>query len=120
MLKIQSLNASVGDKSIIKSLNLSIQPGEVHAIMGPNGSGKSTLSNVITGHPDYQVTAGDIHYDGEDLLEMEIPARSIWQKLWKIGPISHLIGWIKNCLISLRRKKLRKLKSFLKLRTQLY
>jgi Fe-S cluster assembly ATP-binding protein len=76
MLKIQSLNASVGDKSIIKSLNLSIQPGEVHAIMGPNGSGKSTLSNVITGHPDYQVTAGHIHYQGEDILEMTPDVRA--------------------------------------------
>lgn len=76
MLKIQSLNASVGDKSIIKSLNLSIQPGEVHAIMGPNGSGKSTLSNVITGHPDYQVTAGQIHYQGEDILGMTPDVRA--------------------------------------------
>ena len=71
MLNIKSLDASiVGGKQIIKGFNLDIKPGEIHAIMGPNGSGKSTLSNIITGHPEYEVNAGSITYLGENLLEM--------------------------------------------------
>ncbi|WP_068595384.1 Fe-S cluster assembly ATPase SufC [Vaginella massiliensis] len=72
MLEIKNLHAKIeaGDKEIIKGLNLQINPGEVHAIMGPNGSGKSTLSSVIAGKEDYEVTAGDILFEGEDMREL--------------------------------------------------
>jgi Fe-S cluster assembly ATP-binding protein len=70
MLKIQNLHARVEDKEILKGLDLTINPGEVHAIMGPNGSGKSTLAAVITGRDGYEVTAGSVELDGKDILEM--------------------------------------------------
>jgi Fe-S cluster assembly ATP-binding protein len=75
-LEIRNLHASVEDKPILQGVNLTVKQGEVHALMGPNGSGKSTLSNVILGHPAYQVTAGQILFDGEDLLELEPDERS--------------------------------------------
>lgn len=77
MLTIQNLHASVEDKSILKGLNLQVNPGEVHAIMGPNGSGKSTLANIIAGRDDYEVTEGDIIFDGESILEMEVDERAL-------------------------------------------
>jgi Fe-S cluster assembly ATP-binding protein len=77
MLKISNLNAGIGDKLILKGLNLEINPGEVHAIMGPNGSGKSTLSNVIAGKEEYEVFSGEIQFKGEDLFEMEVHERSL-------------------------------------------
>jgi len=70
MLEIKNLHAKVGDKEILKGLNLTIQTGEVHAIMGPNGCGKSTLSSVIVGHPSYTVTEGEILFKGKNLLKM--------------------------------------------------
>ena len=70
MLEIKNLHAQVGDKEILKGLNLTIQTGEVHAIMGPNGCGKSTLASVIAGHPSYTVTEGEILFKGKDLLKM--------------------------------------------------
>lgn len=70
MLKITNLHASVEDKAILKGLNLNVGPGEIHAIMGPNGSGKSTLANVISGKNGYEVTQGDIEFDGQSILEM--------------------------------------------------
>ena len=70
-LKIENLQASIEDKSILRGLSLEIPKGEVHAIMGPNGSGKSTLAKVLAGHPDYQVTAGSATLDGQNLLELE-------------------------------------------------
>ena len=66
---IQELRVSIGDKEIIKGLSLEFSKGEVHAVMGPNGSGKSTLAKVMAGHPDYQVTGGDILMDGVSILE---------------------------------------------------
>jgi Fe-S cluster assembly ATP-binding protein len=75
-LEIRNLHASVEDKPILRGVNLTVKQGEVHALMGPNGSGKSTLSNVILGHPAYQVTAGQIIFDGADLLELEPDERS--------------------------------------------
>ena len=76
MLEIKALRATVGDKEILKGITLSVKSGEVHAVMGPNGSGKSTLAQVLAGHPAYQVTAGTVTYEGEDLLEMDAEVRA--------------------------------------------
>lgn len=70
MLKINNLHASIDNKSILKGLNLNVKAGEVHAIMGPNGAGKSTMANIIAGKEDYEVTAGSIELDGEDISEL--------------------------------------------------
>ncbi len=76
MLEIHDLHVTVDDKPILKGLNLTIQAGEVHAIMGPNGSGKSTLSNVLAGREDYEITSGTIKYKGHDLAELSIEERA--------------------------------------------
>jgi len=76
MLDIKDLHATVGDKEILKGISLTVNPGEVHAVMGPNGSGKSTLAQVLAGHPAYEVTAGTVTYDGEDLLAMDPEVRA--------------------------------------------
>jgi Fe-S cluster assembly ATP-binding protein len=77
MLKIKNLHAQIEDGAeILKGINLEIKPGEVHAIMGPNGSGKSTLSSVIAGKEDYEITEGEIDFEGENLLEMEADERA--------------------------------------------
>ncbi len=69
LLVIEDLHASAGDVEIIKGMNLTIERGQIHALMGPNGSGKSTLSYVLMGHPSYEVTSGKIYYKGEDITE---------------------------------------------------
>jgi Fe-S cluster assembly ATP-binding protein len=76
MLSIENLHVSVGDKPILKGLNLQINAGEVHAIMGPNGAGKSTLSHVLSGKSGYTVTAGTVTYQGKDLLDLEPDERA--------------------------------------------
>jgi Fe-S cluster assembly ATP-binding protein len=76
MLTIKDLTVKIEDKTILRGLNLTINPGEVHAIMGPNGSGKSTLANVIAGREEYEVVGGQILFNGEDLLEMEVEERA--------------------------------------------
>ena len=76
VLKINELKASVEDKEILKGVNLEIKGGEIHAIMGPNGTGKSTLSQVVMGHPKYEVLGGEVTMDGEDVLEMEVDERA--------------------------------------------
>lgn len=76
MLKIKDLCASVEEKAILRSLNLEIKPGEIHAIMGPNGAGKSTLGNVLAGRPGYEVTSGSVEFKGQDLLEMDPEVRA--------------------------------------------
>lgn len=75
-LEIKDLQARIEDKEILKGINLTIKTGEMHAIMGPNGSGKSTLSNVIMGHPAYEVTGGSITLDGRDVLAMPTHERA--------------------------------------------
>ena len=76
LLEIKSLHASVDDKAILNGLDLTIGSGEVHAIMGPNGSGKSTLSYALSGREGYEVTDGEVLFDGKDLLEMEADERA--------------------------------------------
>lgn len=76
LLEVRQLRASVNGVPILKGVDLTVRAGEVHAIMGPNGSGKSTLSKVLAGHEDYTVTGGEVLMDGQNLLEMEVDARS--------------------------------------------
>ena len=76
MLKIENLQASVDNKSILKGLNLNVKPGEVHAIMGPNGAGKSTLANIIAGKEEYDVTNGTMELNGEDISELSPEERA--------------------------------------------
>jgi Fe-S cluster assembly ATP-binding protein len=75
-LTIENLRVMIADQEIVRGLSLAVPRGEVHAIMGPNGSGKSTLAKVLAGHPDYQVTAGSVTMDGENLLELEPDERA--------------------------------------------
>ena len=75
-LEIKNLHVSIEDKEILKGVNLTINTGEIHAVMGPNGTGKSTLSAAIMGHPSYEVTEGEILLDGENVLEMEVDERA--------------------------------------------
>ena len=75
-LVIQDLHVSIGDKPVVKGLSLSVNQGEVHAIMGPNGTGKSTLAKAIAGHPEYTITSGDVLLDGRSVLPMEPDERA--------------------------------------------
>ena len=76
MLEIRNLHARVEEKEILKGVNLTIGDGEIHALMGTNGAGKSTLSNVIVGNPRYEVTEGEIIFNGQNLLEMTADERA--------------------------------------------
>lgn len=76
MLKVENLHASVGDKEILKGINLTVKAGEVHAIMGPNGSGKSTLASVLAGNEKFTVTEGKVEFLGKDMLSLSIEERS--------------------------------------------
>ena len=70
MLEVKNLHASINGKEILKGINLTVKAGEVHAIMGPNGSGKSTLSSVLVGNPAFEVTEGEVTFNGKDLLAL--------------------------------------------------
>ncbi len=76
MLDIKNLRASIGEKEILKGIDLTVNAGEIHAVMGPNGSGKSTLAQVLAGHPGYEVTEGEVTYDGRNLFEMDPEVRA--------------------------------------------
>jgi Fe-S cluster assembly ATP-binding protein len=76
LLELKNLHVSVDGNEILKGIDLTVNPGEVHAIMGPNGSGKSTLASVLAGREEYEVTAGEIHYAGQDLLELDAETRA--------------------------------------------
>lgn len=108
MLKIQNLQAEVEGKSILKGLNLEVKPGEVHAIMGPNGSGKSTLANVLSGRDGYEVTGGDMLYQGQSLNELAPEERAregiflAFQYPIEIPGVSN-IQFLKSSLNSIRK-----------------
>src|SRR6186997_934757 len=76
MLEIKNLHAGIDGNEILRGINLTVKKGEIHAIMGPNGSGKSTLAKVLAGHPDYKVTAGEVIYEGRNLLELSPDERA--------------------------------------------
>jgi Fe-S cluster assembly ATP-binding protein len=76
MLTVRNLHVRGGGKEILRGIDLTVRKGEVHAIMGPNGSGKSTLARVLSGHPDYEVTSGEVTFDGQDLLAMDPETRA--------------------------------------------
>ncbi len=75
MLEVRNLHATVDGKEILRGINLTVRAGEVHAIMGPNGSGKSTFASVLAGNEKYEVTGGEVLFDGKDLLSMSIEER---------------------------------------------
>ncbi len=76
LLEVKDLHVRAGDEPILKGVNLEVNAGEVHAIMGPNGSGKSTLAKVLAGHPAYEVTSGSLHFEGDDLSELDTDERA--------------------------------------------
>ena len=94
-LEIKDLHVSIEDKEILKGVNLTINTGEIHAIMGPNGTGKSTLSSAIMGHPSYEVTQGEVLLDGVNILELEVDERA------KVSVLSNAISirnyWCDKC-----------------------
>ena len=92
ILEIKDLHASVGDTPILKGINLSINAGEIHAVMGPNGSGKSTMSYVLAGREGYEVTGGDILMNGESLLEMDADERARAGHVFGVS-ISSRLAW---------------------------
>jgi len=110
ILEIKDLHAKAGDKEILRGINLTIYPGEVHAIMGPNGSGKSTLSQVIAGRDLYEATKGEIIYEGEDLLELDPEERAqkgiflAFQYPVEIPGVSNLY-FLKAALNAIRKQK---------------
>ena len=83
MLQIKNLQVRAEDKQILKGIDLTVKAGEVHAIMGPNGSGKSTLARALSGHPEYEVTGGEVLFEGKDLLEMDPDSAPAKASSWR-------------------------------------
>ncbi|MBV1789829.1 Fe-S cluster assembly ATPase SufC [Marinobacterium sp. D7] len=110
LLSIRQLAVQVEGKQILDGLDLEVRPGEVHAIMGPNGSGKSTLAHVLAGRPGYEVTGGEVRYDGQDLLALEVEQRAAaglflaFQYPVEIPGVSN-IQFLKTALNSLRKQR---------------
>jgi len=110
MLSIENLHSAIGEKPILRGVDLVVHAGEVHAIMGPNGSGKTTLANVIAGREEFRVTAGAIRYDGRDLLAMPPEERAregiflAFQNPVEIPGVSNL-GFLKAALNAVRKHR---------------
>ena len=110
LLDVKNLHVEVNNKLIIKGLNLSIQPGEVHVIMGPNGSGKSTFGSVIAGKPEYKVTKGLINFKGKNITDLSIEERAVagiflsYQNPIEIPGVSN-INFIKSAVNHLRKAR---------------
>ena len=113
MLEIRDLHASVAGQPILKGLNLTVKPGEVHAIMGPNGSGKSTLANVLAGRDNYEITGGEALFEGKSLAELEPEERAqlglflAFQYPVEIPGVSNM-EFLKAALEATRRPRARK------------
>ena len=95
ILEVKNLHANVAGKEVLRGINFEVRPGEVHAIMGPNGSGKSTFASVLAGNPKFEVTAGEVLYDGVDLLSLPIEERA------RQGLFLGLFANIPNIIVSL-------------------
>lgn len=110
LLKIVDLHVSINEKEILKGFNLTINQGEIHAIMGPNGTGKSTLASALVGKPDYEITSGRVFFKGQDLLEMEPDERALagiflsFQYPVEIPGVS-MINFMKTVLDARRKHK---------------
>ena len=102
MLNIKSLHAAINGKEILKGLDLSVNAGEIHAIMGPNGAGKSTLASVLAGREDYEITGGEVSFEQQDLLSMSVEERAreglflAFQYPVEIPGVSN-VNFFKNC-----------------------
>ena len=111
LLEIKNLHVSIGEKPILKGLNLRVEKGQIHAIMGPNGAGKSTLAKILAGHPSYTITAGEIWFKGQDLLSLEPEERASLGLFMSFQYPLEIAGvtnrhFLKTALTALRKTKI--------------